>query len=563
MRVSTDEQAISGYGLAFQNEKLRSFIFSQDYSFDEKHLYRDEGFSGTLPIEERPAMKALFVAAKAGEFDVVLVYRLDRFGRKILMILDGVQRLADLNVAFRSVTEPFDTSNAFGRYLLASLGALSELERETIKERTQGGRRMAAKAGKWIWGPPAYGYKLDPVTKHLKIVPEEAKWVKKFFEWIVKEKLSLTAVQKRVNELKIPCYSDNRKTRRTDKGLKGYWHKKSISRIFSNSIYTGTAYFYRFKKGLHGITSITDKNLQTDESQWVTFKTPIIVPQELFNDCRKQILINREMAGRNLKNEYLFNKLVYCGGCGRKLFAGHVLAKKELNHNEMKFYQGPRNPKWKKSPSSEKRCTSCSQFSESKLETIWEALEGVLRNPDYMMEKLRRSYEAPANDNGDKNKLIFAQKNLQTIGKKRQRLDKVYLESDSLKDDEYQKKLQELKKEESRTRKEILSLQPQQTTPGQDGVTLNESIKILYKKLEVKLDNITYTQKSEIIHSLVNKITLYRSENEAEVEVKIPSPKMVEIGGSETIGKSKTAYPSPIRVNDSQFSHVLGDERLY
>src|SRR3989338_1435629 len=133
LRVSSEEQAKEGYGLAAQEERLRAFLKSQDYAFDETHLYKDEGYSGTLPIEERPALKKLFEAAVNREFDVVLVYRLDRFGRKILVILDAVQKLAEHDVNFRSITEPFDTSNAFGRYLLASLSALAELEREVIK----------------------------------------------------------------------------------------------------------------------------------------------------------------------------------------------------------------------------------------------------------------------------------------------------------------------------------------------------------------------------------------------------------------------------------------------
>ena len=65
LRVSTDEQSKDGYGIAYQDEKVKSFIKSQDYLIDEKrHIYKDEGFSGTLPIEERPALRALFEAAE-------------------------------------------------------------------------------------------------------------------------------------------------------------------------------------------------------------------------------------------------------------------------------------------------------------------------------------------------------------------------------------------------------------------------------------------------------------------------------------------------------------------
>ena len=48
LRVSTDEQAKEGYGLVYQEEKLRAFVKSQDYQLDEEYIYKDEGFSGSL-----------------------------------------------------------------------------------------------------------------------------------------------------------------------------------------------------------------------------------------------------------------------------------------------------------------------------------------------------------------------------------------------------------------------------------------------------------------------------------------------------------------------------------
>lgn len=181
LRVSTDEQAEHGYGIAHQDERLRYFVSSQEYTLKESHVYKDEGYSGTLPADQRPALQRPLDAAQRREFDIVVVYRLDRLGRKLKLVINCVERLEELGISFRSVTEPFDTSNPYGRYSLQSMSALAELERENIKERTLGGRRMAAKSGKWVWGTPPYGYRLDSQTKKLKIQNIEAKWVKQFF----------------------------------------------------------------------------------------------------------------------------------------------------------------------------------------------------------------------------------------------------------------------------------------------------------------------------------------------------------------------------------------------
>ncbi|MFC1594884.1 recombinase family protein [Patescibacteria group bacterium] len=539
MRVSTDEQ-ISGYGLPLQEERLRSFISSQDYLLDEKHIFRDEGFSGTLPIEKRPALNALFEAAKNKEFDVLLVYRLDRFGRKILYILDYVQRLDDYGVAFRSVSEPFDTSNAFGRYLLQSLGALAELERETIKERTQGGRKMAAKAGKWVWGPPSYGLKLDAKSKKLNIIKLEAKWTHKFFEWIADEKLSLTEVQKRANELKVPCYSGKK---RKKKELKGYWHKKSIARILSNPIYTGTTYFYRFTKGYRGLTSLINKDLQTDEKDWIKFECPQIVSEDLFNRCQAQLQKNREDAKRNIKYDYLFNKLIYCGNCGLKLFAGARLPKNE-NQKLYRYYHGPRVPKWKQVTVDDNRCKYCCDTGEARFMAVWDSVQGLLESPVYMYEQLRKYTQKSVAKDDIETKLALVEKRLESTIRRTEKLNIVFLDNDSLSYEEYQQRLQDYKRDERALRNQITMLK-QQLMSRKERQAGIESIQALHNRLKGKLKNLTYEQKSEIIHLLVNRITLYKKRSEAEVELNIPNFPQIQMPEFSTINSA------------------LGDKRVY
>jgi len=88
IRVSTDEQT-KGYGPAVQEEKLRAFCKSQsdEYILEDEHIYRDDGYSGSLSIEHRPQLSRLFENAGQDKFDVVLVYRLDRFFRNTRRLL--------------------------------------------------------------------------------------------------------------------------------------------------------------------------------------------------------------------------------------------------------------------------------------------------------------------------------------------------------------------------------------------------------------------------------------------------------------------------------------------
>jgi site-specific DNA recombinase len=83
-----------------------------------------------VPLHERPAGCELLEDAKAGKFDVVLVYKLDRVGRTLLVVVDAHDRLMEAQVALRSATEPIDTSTPAGRLIFQMLASFAEFERK-------------------------------------------------------------------------------------------------------------------------------------------------------------------------------------------------------------------------------------------------------------------------------------------------------------------------------------------------------------------------------------------------------------------------------------------------
>lgn len=340
IRVSTDDQ-IRGYGLQVQEEKLRAFVALNDYTLDEKHFYKDEGYSGSLPVEERPGIKRLLEDAKKREFDVVITYRLDRMFRKTRLLLEIVEELEKHRVAFRSMTESFDSTTVNGKGLMSIIAAIAEMERGTIQERTMSGRAASARDGKWVTGVPPYGYNLNKKTKKLLINKEEAKWVKMFFKWIVADRLSLREVQRRANNMKIPI--PRRKV--SNKKTHNYWHTRTIGRMITNETYTGTAYFRKYKRPFKNLTSVIDESLLREREGWISIKVPPIVSRDLFDACIKQLIKNREFSKRNLKRTYLFSKLIYCGSCGFKLFGGYQPPKKRAAQGPSIIMDGALSPK--------------------------------------------------------------------------------------------------------------------------------------------------------------------------------------------------------------------------
>ncbi|WP_409177451.1 recombinase family protein [Brevibacillus fortis] len=178
IRVSTEEQAQQGYSLDAQKERLIAFCKSQGW--DDHILYMDDGYTGTNM--NRPALKRLIRHIEANEIQTVLVYKLDRLGRKqkdVLHLLEDV--FEKNNVAFKSATEPFDTSTPLGKAMLGILAVFAQLERDMIVERMVEGRRQRVKQGLWHGGRIPFGYTWSPENSMMEIVPDEAHLIREIY----------------------------------------------------------------------------------------------------------------------------------------------------------------------------------------------------------------------------------------------------------------------------------------------------------------------------------------------------------------------------------------------
>lgn len=101
---------------------------------------------------ERPQLRAAVRAAKRG--DVLVVWKFDRLARSLLHLLETIGTLDRRGIGFVSLTENIDTTTPTGRFVLQVFGALAELERETIRERTMAGLEAARARGRVGGRPP-------------------------------------------------------------------------------------------------------------------------------------------------------------------------------------------------------------------------------------------------------------------------------------------------------------------------------------------------------------------------------------------------------------------------
>lgn len=141
-RVSTTRQA-EKHGTAYQREALDTYCQRRGWAV--VHPCADEGFSGSK--SDRPALNALWTAARRREIDVVVVWRFDRFARSLVDLVNALAEFDALGIGFVSLTEQMDTSTPLGRAMFAVAGAMAQLERDLARERVQAGMDAARARG--------------------------------------------------------------------------------------------------------------------------------------------------------------------------------------------------------------------------------------------------------------------------------------------------------------------------------------------------------------------------------------------------------------------------------
>ena len=104
--------------------------------------------------ESRPALNEMLKNCRQRKIDVVLVWKFDRFARSVKQLVTTLHEFQDLGIDFVSLTEQIDTSTAMGKMTFHVLGAVAELERSLIAERTVAGLREARRKGKRLGRPP-------------------------------------------------------------------------------------------------------------------------------------------------------------------------------------------------------------------------------------------------------------------------------------------------------------------------------------------------------------------------------------------------------------------------
>lgn len=177
VRVSKKKE--EGISIDAQINSLKSYIKKKKWIFYKEYV--DKGESGSTI--NRPQFKRLLEDAVEGKFDVILVYKIDRFSRNLRDIILTLDKLANYNIEFISITQPVDTTDAMGKAFMHIIAVFAELERDIIRERVSFSMAEKAKKGYSQHRAP-FGYYFK--NKCLLVRKTEARTVKQIYKDFLK-----------------------------------------------------------------------------------------------------------------------------------------------------------------------------------------------------------------------------------------------------------------------------------------------------------------------------------------------------------------------------------------
>lgn len=137
IRISSNDQKT-----ALQDDELPEYCQYRKWQIVETYT---DVLTGSK--DRRPALDRLMMDAHRRKFDVVLIWKFDRFARNTRFLLEAVETFLALGIDFVSFTENLDTTTPMGKAVVTILGALGELERSNIRERVIAGQRAAKRRG--------------------------------------------------------------------------------------------------------------------------------------------------------------------------------------------------------------------------------------------------------------------------------------------------------------------------------------------------------------------------------------------------------------------------------
>ena len=405
-RVSTDEQARSGYSLAQQLEALREYAAREGYEVLEE--VTDPGQSGASL--ERPGMDKVRDLVTAGGVSVVLAQDRDRFSREPAYTYLLKREFEEHGCSLRALNDRGDDSPE-GELMDGVFDQFAKFERAKTAERTRRGKLRKVQEGKLLAGSvPNFGFKFNATRDGYQVDEEAIQIVRRIFYMVGVEGRTLYGVGKVLRGEGVP----------TPNGKK-LWSQTIVRKIINNDVYRphdreeieglvapevitkldphekhGLWWFNKYRiTSKQAAENAPDgkhyrkktKTVRKPECEWIAVPVPDCgVPREWVDAARAAIRNNRRASSSGHRFWELSGGITWCGLCGARMCTNVVKGGGGRKH----FYYRC----WKRMKFGDDACPRPASYQAHRVESaVWEFVSGLLKNPEQLRADLDRMIE--------------------------------------------------------------------------------------------------------------------------------------------------------------------------
>ncbi|PKG24279.1 recombinase family protein [Niallia nealsonii] len=487
-RVSTEEQAEHGYSIDAQLDTLQTYCkMHQKIVYKE---YVDRGISGKS-MEGRYELQRLLLDAKNKEFDEVIVWKINRISRRTIDLLKIVDDLNRYGITFRSFSENFETETPMGRFALQMLGAVGELERNTIVDNVKMGMKERARTGQWNGGivlgyhsTKSYGDRKRNNSK-LETVPSEAAIVRKIFGLYASGK-GLKAIANQLNHEELVTKRGNS------------FSTSAIKEILLNPIYIGKIRFNRYENW-----NEQRRKGKSDNPIIVDGEHEAIISPELWEKVQHLQRKKSKVHPRHFEGNYTLTGLLRCPQCGASMVSSRTINRSKDGEKIVRRYYSCGAFRSKGSSV----CSANSVRADESEQYVYQRIKEVIIHPKILKDIVSQI------NNDKKLNVQPLRKELQQIDKKLEQYEakrKKYFglyEEDSIDKELLVERLDELKKEADliSTRKSEIEWQLQED----NSQTLDYSfVKNILSQIDKLLQSASADKIKALLHLAIKQITV-------------------------------------------------------
>ena len=502
-RVSSERQADEAT-IESQVAAIHVRITLDGLPLEEVPGFLDDGVSGATLT--RPSLERLRDAVYEGDIQRLYIHSPDRLARKYayqVLLVDEFRRCG-VDIVF--LNRAIGTSPEEDLFLQMQ-GMFSEYERAKILERSRRGKRHAAQRGlvNVLSGAP-YGYryiaKRDGGPASYELVSEQATIVQQIFEWVGRDRMSISEVCRRLKQQGTPSPSG-----------KSSWNRSSVWNLLKNTAFCGRAIFGKTRvgerrpqlrpaRGRSKTFRSAGSTYETSVTEQIVIAVPAIVGEELFAVVQEQLKANQQVARERCRGaRYLLQGLVKCGCCQYAYYGNTIRRSTTNGKTQYGYYRCTGTDAHRFG--GERVCQNKHVRIEMLDDAIWRDVKELIRDPKLLRNEYERRLQTPTAEASHERTLRQQEK---TARNAINRLIDAFAEG-LLDKSEFESRVTKARERAQRHTQELAQLNAKDAEQANLRAALN-CLDEFTSHIRNGLDNADWTARREIIRLLVERICI-------------------------------------------------------